>query len=279
MFNITSKTGKKRYQQEMVKRMMALERIGEKELKPILGRQYLNAAKFVEAGITDIDYAVDFESSRIKEAIEKQYRRCGTVFGNLMFDGLEEMEKGTTQAPFIKTFKEDFWIFMLAWIKKWGARKVVQVDDATKKAIRNTIDKGTADGKSYFKIAKDLRVIKEIATPVRSKRIARTEVHSSAMEGLHSAMRATGVKSEKEWLSTIDERIRGLRKTDQFNHIIANGERVAFEEKFKRTGEDLDYPGDPEGSAGNIIQCRCVQLFHVIRSYLKRSYRGLLYST
>ena len=36
-----------------------------------------------------------------------------------------------------------------------------------------------------------------------------------------------------------------------------NGQQVGLEEKFSVMGESLDYPGDPAGSAWNIISCLC----------------------
>ncbi len=58
-------------------------------------------------------------------------------------------------------------------------------------------------------------------------------------------------------------------KDDEFNHKAANGQRVKRREKFaikrKKGGvELLDFPGDPKGSPGNIINCRCVMVFEIV---------------
>jgi hypothetical protein len=36
---------------------------------------------------------------------------------------------------------------------------------------------------------------------------------------------------------------------------------VGKDEPFIVMGEQLDYPGDPVGSAGNVINCRCTQIY------------------
>jgi hypothetical protein len=269
MFNIVGKKQKALYQRELTRIMIALERKFSKKIKPIIGRQYLDTAKLVESGVVDIDQAVNDQSSRLADTLKKQYYTTATLFSDEVFNAFEETQKGI-EIPQTKGMREDFWTTMISWIKIHGAKKVVQVDDTTKESMRTVILKGVSEGKSYKKIATDLRIIKESASRVRSMRIARTEVHTSAMKSIHTAVISTGVKSEKEWIATIDERTRGINIKDKFNHVRANGERVKDDEKFVKTGEPLDYPGDPEGSAANIINCRCVSLFHIIRSPVKR---------
>jgi len=58
---------------------------------------------------------------------------------------------------------------------------------------------------------------------------------------------------EKEWLSTMDDRVRDA-------HANANGQVVKINQSFSVGGEQLRYPGDPMGSAGNTISCRCTVL-------------------
>jgi len=93
----------------------------------------------------------------------------------------------------------------------------------------------------------------------RAERIARTEV-IGALNGGHLDGYREGGASSKEWLSTDDDRTRGADPKDEFNHLAADGETVDLDAEFTKTGEALQYPGDPAGSAGNIINCRCALL-------------------
>jgi len=36
-----------------------------------------------------------------------------------------------------------------------------------------------------------------------------------------------------------------------------NGKRVGYNEKFNVSGQEMEYPGDPNASAGNVVNCRC----------------------
>ncbi|BDT39519.1 phage minor head protein [Streptomyces yaizuensis] len=54
----------------------------------------------------------------------------------------------------------------------------------------------------------------------------------------------------KKWVAVLDDRTRDA-------HREADGQEVALDEPFTVGGERLRYPGDPNGSAGNVINCRC----------------------
>ena len=73
---------------------------------------------------------------------------------------------------------------------------------------------------------------------------------------------------KREWLSAKDKRTRSIEDGDEFDHIGANGQIVGIDEPFlidKLSGgtEAIMYPGDPSGSAGNVINCRCALGFVV----------------
>ncbi len=44
-------------------------------------------------------------------------------------------------------------------------------------------------------------------------------------------------------------------------HEDADGQEVPIDEPFDVDGEDLDYPGDPNGSDGNVINCMCIMSY------------------
>lgn len=88
-------------------------------------------------------------------------------------------------------------------------------------------------------------------------RIARTESHTAVEGGTWSAHRAweeaSGEELHQQWLATADTRTRDT-------HMAASGQRVRLTEPFLVGGEQLPYPGAPEGSAEETINCRCTTL-------------------
>lgn len=91
----------------------------------------------------------------------------------------------------------------------------------------------------------------------RAHTIARTSVVPAANGATDTAMGVIHdqvVALDKEWLATDDERTRE-------EHAEADGQRVGYNEPFLVMGEEMMYPGDPAGSAANVVNCRCVVLY------------------
>jgi hypothetical protein len=85
---------------------------------------------------------------------------------------------------------------------------------------------------------------------LRAERIARTEIVSASNLGSIEAARSTGLNLQKNWLSTRDARTREA-------HASVDGQVAELNGYFIVMGEELSYPGDIRGSAGNVISCRC----------------------
>lgn len=89
----------------------------------------------------------------------------------------------------------------------------------------------------------------------QAMRLVRTETHTAAnYAATQTANDLFGSQGyEKEWLASLDGRERDA-------HRAANGQRAGADGKFLVGGEYLKYPGDPNASAGNRINCRCTVL-------------------
>lgn len=57
-----------------------------------------------------------------------------------------------------------------------------------------------------------------------------------------------GIGMQKQWISRMDNVVR-------LDHVLVTGEIVEYDEKFSN---GLMFPGDPNGAASEIINCRCV---------------------
>jgi len=100
----------------------------------------------------------------------------------------------------------------------------------------------------------------------RAWMIARTETTKLSNAGKITAdeeiQKNYNVQIMKVWASAIDERTRSFENSD-FGHLEADGEEVPVSEMFVATGEELMYPGDPSGSPGNVINCRCTYTSYI----------------
>lgn len=127
-----------------------------------------------------------------------------------------------------------------------GVSKTTYAD--VQRAMRDAI----ADGASIPDIADAISSSLLNASQWRAELIARTEVVSSYNGGVYEAGQTLpdDVAAGMVWIATSDERTRP-------SHLEADGQIAQRGESFIIEGEELQYPGDPEGSPENTINCRC----------------------
>lgn len=143
-----------------------------------------------------------------------------------------------------------------AFLLKHVLRRSENISAQTRKQIARAIADGLRDELTTAEISALIveRTGGEIALK-RARTIAATEVHTVANASSHEAAKATELKLEKEWASAEDSRVRPT-------HVIADGQRVKLKKRFLVGGARLMYPGDPSGPPREIINCRCVLIYH-----------------
>lgn len=124
--------------------------------------------------------------------------------------------------------------------------------DLLKRKITAQISRGVATGMSYSQMAQQLAGYTKTGYN-NAVRITRTEGHriqqKSTMDACYAA-RERGADVVKQWDATMDANTRE-------SHQMVDGEIRELDEKFSN---GLMYPGDPSGSAAEVINCRCVLL-------------------
>ncbi len=129
------------------------------------------------------------------------------------------------------------------------------VGDTTSEAITDAIALGEAQGMSLNEIG---RLIDQTAfggeSASRALMIARTETAGALNQGQFDTAVTSGVIQQKEWLTQEDDRVRD-------SHAECEDEgRIDIDETFDAV--DMLYPGDPDGDAEDVINCRCTLLFY-----------------
>lgn len=121
-----------------------------------------------------------------------------------------------------------------------------------KKTISQEISRGIASSLSYSDIARNIDNVAKTGLS-NAKRIARTEGHriqNTAARDAALDARDHGADLVKVWDSTLDSKTRP-------SHRMVDGEIRELDEKFSN---GLDRPGDPNGSAEEVINCRCAEV-------------------
>lgn len=134
---------------------------------------------------------------------------------------------------------------------------LMRIPDEVYNDIFAEISTGVANGEDQASIA--ARVDAKILTSGsdwwenRAKVIARTETNRAWNAGSLAAAQyyePTSTRWVKVWDTDVDSHERP-------SHRRADGQVRSLSDTFQVGGEDLRFPGDPSGSPGNVINCRC----------------------
>ena len=121
-----------------------------------------------------------------------------------------------------------------------------------KKKITGEISRGLSSGQMYSEITRNIASWARIPKN-NAMRIARTEAHriqtKASFDAQHKA-KSKGADVVKQWDATLDGKTRD-------SHRKLDGEVRELDEPFSN---GLMYPGDPSGSAAEVINCRCALL-------------------
>jgi SPP1 gp7 family putative phage head morphogenesis protein len=174
-------------------------------------------------------------------------------FGQATLDGFKDF----MPRPYTKDWNP-FTNSILGYLFRVAAEKVTYVTDFTKQLVRGIIYTGRQDEASIDTIARDLDKGFEEFSTHRAYRIARTEVVAASNYGSQVAAEEAAEEvgsMTKEWIDSMDDRVRD-------KHRAMRGEVVGLYEKYSN---GLMYPGDmANGSASDVIHCRCTQIYNPI---------------
>ena len=122
------------------------------------------------------------------------------------------------------------------------------------KQIAGAVTQALIQGEAIPKLAKRIAMQTGETNMKAMLRYARTAMtsaqNSGRMEMLHQAQ-GMGIQCKKRWLATLDHRTRDT-------HAALDGTVVGVDDKFPN---GLMYPGDPEGPAGEVYNCRCTLIY------------------
>ena len=213
--------------------------------------------------LTPVNYVSIIEQATNKEDLEKDlltiYTQIGLTHGKRIGKDINSNLKFFT----LETFESTFMNFIVDWLNANGGEKIRLIEQSFRQDIAHVITNGLQEGKDIQQIARDLR--KFVNRPTfynwQAQRIARTETTASANLSALQAGEVSGFKTNKVWLSAQDVRTR-RKPNDAYDHLNMNEVQVGLYDWFyvpAKLGmsEKMFYPGDPKGSAGNVINCRC----------------------
>lgn len=132
-------------------------------------------------------------------------------------------------------------------------KAVLPISETTRQFLLKVVEDGIRDGWSID------QMVNKMTSPeinkARANTIARTEVIRAANVGHSIGASQFPYQVIKGWSAANDHRTR-------HSHILVNGQWVEENETFSN---GLLFPGDPEGSAAEVINCRCRSIYKAKR--------------
>lgn len=155
-----------------------------------------------------------------------------------------------------KTVRDQLHAVLEEWINTYSFAKTRTITELIREEARKALAVSVSKGESSSQLAKRLaRVIGGKRVKWALIRMARTEVHAASEKGSFEAARSSGLIVVKEWAALEDRRTR-------LSHAIADGQLRELDVVFSVGADHLMFPGDPNGSGKETINCRCVALYH-----------------
>jgi HK97 family phage portal protein len=199
--------------------------------------------KFVKQGTPPVDQLFDLE-----EEIKRFIKMFGPVIlGAIEMVGSDELLALGLEMGFDITRPEVQAAFQ--GILQAQARRT---QDRIWLELIDLFQEAEAAGESLPEIVERLSAFYgDLKSEYQIERIARTTMTGASNAGAVEAWEQSGVVSQRGWISAL---IPGRTRDE---HRDAHGQIVGLHEAFMVGGEALMYPGDPNGSPGNIINCLC----------------------
>lgn len=120
------------------------------------------------------------------------------------------------------------------------------INETTFNQLKDQFKESLEEGENRQQLIRRIEQTYRGISKGRAQNIARTEVQVANQTGQFDAYKQAGI-TLKIWVSTPDDKTRP-------SHRALDGQEKPIEQPFDN---GLMYPGDPSGSAGEIINCRC----------------------
>jgi HK97 family phage portal protein len=135
-----------------------------------------------------------------------------------------------------------------------SSNRITDVNKTTQAMVAMQLKAGLEAGEGLPELTSRLKDVFG-SNRTRAQGIARTQTSGAVGTGRHEGFRSSGIEL-KSWLSARDAHVRP-------SHVEAESkyaEGIPVDSFFELKGGRVMFPCDPSGPAGEIINCRCVEL-------------------
>ncbi len=228
-------------------RMLRLEPRLRKELLDEMRSAGHQAVMALVSG-RSFERAMEHHAANLQQILAKHYRRTGEAFAQgYIRETVKHFplrETKDAQNEFSENFRR--------WVSTWSFTKAQRIAGVTRDKVRHAVIEGEAEGENVEQIAKRIRTeTGGLLGRARAVTIARTEVHAAAGYATEAIADSLNLGTRVNvWASTEGARTRPT-------HADADGQEREKGDLFMVGDALLRFPGDPNGPAEEVINCRC----------------------
>ena len=183
----------------------------------------------------------------VRRARNQYYTKTGAIKASIDLPLSANLDKG-------KLFGTD------DFSAEYMANKTFVASERTLERVDSDINKiiteGYRDGKGINDVGQRIEKRFNQLKDWESRRIARTEIHGSHMQGIMQGYQDMDVQYT-QWSTAHDSRVRGTNPADKADHVKMDGEIIPMGGVYSN---GLKYPGDTDGPLREFINCRCGNL-------------------
>lgn len=202
---------------------------------------------------TEIVLKTSLKFNSFVKAYQEIYLSIGLEHGKCVVRDIST-EKDIGLTSFADIFKAE----LFKWMGINVAQRVITVQKTFIEQISSIINNAFGNDRTIIQIRNDIEkaVNNKDFYKWQALRIARTETTTISNYAALQAAKNSKLVLLKEWVSVQDSRTR-KRPENFYDHLNMMGVTAELNEKFNISNDLLDYPGDPDAEAGDVINCRC----------------------
>lgn len=232
---------------------------------------------YLRYGVTLFQKALDQQIRPAIAAIRKGYQQPQTYIDNQPIDKAMRQLYTSVMPSFGENSRQRFkssmndyktkeeidipeanWEQILAsYIEMNLTAKIAGITATSSSWIKKQFEKAVIEGLSIDETATLIMEGWEGISRYRAVMIARTEIISASNAGNFLGAKSLNIPMNKIWLTTTDGRERA-------SHGDVNNTKIPLDSLYIVGGIPMRYPGDPNGGADNVINCRCAERYEPI---------------
>lgn len=250
------------FEKKLIRERNRIERIGLTMIKRALIQQYRSFYEKAKEYTPDkwIEATEYIKPNPITDFFEKFYPMSASLA--LMNYKHLKNEKADDEL-WLSIFHEKMTLFM----RGIAGEKITSItstsQDRIKGIIRSVLEQAELEGLGIEKTTN--RLVRAVGSDLsgnvvaRARAIAQTEMIGASNYANQESARATGLNFRRFWSTS---GLPGIRDTHIFNEQYSDQNNGLSQDEPYPNG--LMFPGDPNGSVEEVINCRCTELHEIV---------------